>query len=82
MSELEGMIWKCEGEGDTHKLSGLQHPFIPLILLRSVIHRKTSPAILFDRQNTRHVATAIAIIGCRPDCDKLLVEHVLEAFLN
>ena len=38
--------------------------------------------LVAERQNRRHVAAPVAVVGRRPHCDQLFVEPVLVAFLH
>ena len=67
--------------GDAHHPSNL-HTLIPLILRRCIEHRELPPAVAIQRQYRCCVPAPIAIVWGRPDGDELVVEHVLEAFLN
>lgn len=63
-----------------HQTSSLG--FVLLIFWGSIVHRETPRSIFVDGHNRCHVSTPVTVVGCRPYCYKLFIEHVFVPFLH
>ena len=65
----------------THHLSILL-PLVILVLRRSTVYREMSRAVFAYGEDRCHITASVAVVGCGPDSDELLVEHVLVTLLD